>query len=125
MVRKATHQRSQASDGSPTLAKDLPPRDRDRGALNQSVANQNAVEENHPSDITQIKTRSAQATWAIWDDLHLEQESIQGRISAAASPPNPTRQCQHPSAEREAMSRPGSGRQARVLEEHAKRQDMS
>ena len=60
MVRGATHQQLQA------LAKDLPPRDRDRGALKQSVANQSAAEEHHPSSIMQNKTRSVQATQAIW-----------------------------------------------------------
>ena len=52
---RATRQRSRAPDGNPTSAKDLPPRDRDRGALNRSAANQSAAEDNHPSNIT--KTR--------------------------------------------------------------------
>ena len=103
MTRGAPRQRSQASDGNLTSAKDLPPRDRDRGALKRSVANQSAVEEHHPSKYTQNKTRSAQATRASRGDPHPEQESIQSRISAAVSPPNPTRRCQRPSAEREAM----------------------
>jgi hypothetical protein len=115
MARGATRQRSRASDGNPTSAEDLPPRDRDRGALNRSVANQSVAEEHHPSKYTQNQTRSARATRAIWGNPHLEQESVQSRISAAASPPNQTRRCQRPSAEREAMSRPGSGRWALVL----------
>ena len=125
MTRGATCQRSRASDGNPTSAEDLPPRDRDRGALKRSVANQSAAEEHQSSKYNQNKTRSAQATRVIRGDPHPEQESVQSRISAATSPPNPTRRCQRPSAEREAMSRPGSGRRARVLGERAKRRDAS
>ena len=122
---RATRQRSRASDGNPTSAEDLPPRDRDRGALNRSVANQSAAEGHHPSNNTQNKTRSARATRASRGDPHPEQESVRSRISAAASPLDPTRRCQRPSVEREAMSRPGSGRRARVLGERAKRWDAS
>jgi hypothetical protein len=122
---RATHQRSRASDGNPTSAKDLPPRDRDRGTLKRSVANQSAMEEHYPSNITQNKTRSVRATQTSRGDPHSEQRNIQSRISVAVSPPNPTRRCQRPSAEREAMSRPGSGRRARVLGECAKRWDAS
>ena len=122
---RATCQRSQALDGNPTSAKDLPPRDRDRGTLKWSVANQSATEEHYPSNITQNKTRSVGATWMSRGDPHLEQRNIQSRISVATSPPNPTRQCQRPSAEREAMSQPGSGRRARVLGKCAKRRDAS
>ena len=125
MARGATRQRSRTSDGNPTSAKDLPPRDRDRGALNRSVANQSAAEGHHPSNNTQNKTRSAWATRATWGDPHPEQESVRSRISAAVSPLDPTRRCQRPSVEREAMSRPGSGRWARVLGERAKRRDAS
>ena len=53
-------------DRNLTSAKDLPPRDRDRGILKQSVANQSTAEEHHPSNIMQNKTRSMQATRAIW-----------------------------------------------------------
>ena len=116
---QATRQRSRAS------AEDLPPRDRDRGALNRSVANQSAAEGHHPSNNTQNKTRSARASRASRGDPHPEQESVRSRISAAASPLDPTRRCQHPSVEREAMSRPGSGRRVRVLGERAKRRDTS
>jgi hypothetical protein len=108
MAHGATRQRSQASDRNLTSAKDLPSRDRDRGALNRSVANQSAAEEHHPSNITQNKTRSARATQATRGDPHPEQESVQSRISAAASPLDPTRRCQCPLVEREAMSQPGS-----------------
>jgi hypothetical protein len=55
MVHGVTHQKSRASDRNPTLAEDLPPRDRDRGTLNRSVANQSAAEDNHPSNITQTR----------------------------------------------------------------------
>ena len=123
MARGATRQRSRASDGNPTSAEDLPPRDRDRGALKQSVANQRAAEEHHPSKYTKNKTRSARATRAIWGDPHPEQESVRSRISAAASPLDQTRRCQRPSVEREAMSRPGSRRRARALGERAKGRD--
>ena len=122
---QVTHQQSRASDGNPTSAEDLPPRDRDRGALNRSAANQSATEEHYPSNITQNKTRSTQATWTSQGDPHSEQQNIQSRISVAASPPNPTRRCQCPSAEREAMSQPGSGRWAQVLGERTKRRDAS
>ena len=123
MACGATCQRSRALDGNLTSAEDLPPRDRDRGTLKWSVANQSTAEEHHPSKYTQNQTRSVRATRAIRGDLHPEQESVQSRISAAASPPNPTRRCQRPSVEREAMSRPGSGWRAQVLGERAKGRD--
>jgi hypothetical protein len=123
MAHGATRQRLRASDGNLTSAEDLPPRDRDRGTLKRSVANQSTAEEHHPSKYAQNQTRSARATRAIRGDPHPEQESVQSRISAAASPPNQTRRCQRPSVEREAMSRPGSGRQAQVLGERAKGRD--
>ena len=122
---RATRQWSRASDGNPTSAKDLPPRDRDRGALNWSVANQSAAKGHHPSNNTQNKTRSAWATQATQGDPHPEQESVRSRISVATSPLDPTRRCQCPSVEREAVSRPGSGRWARVLGERTKRRDAS
>jgi hypothetical protein len=125
MACGATHQRSRALDGNLTSAEDLPPRDRDRGALKRSVANQSAAEEHHPSNNTRNKTRSAWVARVSRGDPHPEQESVQSRISAAVSPLDPTRRCQHPSVEREAMSRPGSRRRAQVLGEHTKRWDAS
>ena len=123
MACGATRQRSRASDRNPTSAEDLPPRDRDRGALNQSVANQSVAGEHHPSNITQNKTRSTWATRASPGNLHPEQESVRSRISAAASPLDPTRRCQHPSVEREAMSQPGSRWRVQALGEHTKERD--
>ena len=109
---QATRQRPRESDGNPTSAEDLPPRDRDRGTLKWSVANQSATEGHYPSNITQNKTRSAWATRTSRGNPHSEQRNIQSRISVAVSPPNPTRRCQRPLAEREAILQPGSGQQA-------------